>query len=74
MKDKIMKVKCLADLMDIENEVIEPFRDKFYNDLLEDKEIEKHLCEVLKTDKVSLQNVLMINGNPPLDDFNPDER
>lgn len=55
------------DLIEIENEIIEPIRNNFYNELLKDKEIEEHLCKIFKVDASSLQNVLVINGNPPLD-------
>lgn len=54
MKEKIMQATSDYDLIEIENEVIEPIRNNFYNELLKDKEIEQHLCEIFKVDKYNI--------------------
>ncbi len=70
MKEKFMSAKNMDDLYNIEDEVMKEFRNDFYNKWLEDKEIVKHLCKILKlSNENMLQNVFMINGAPPLDDF-----
>ena len=48
---------------------MEQFRSNFYNRLLKNDEVKKHICEIFNVDEHVIQNVLMINGYPPLDDF-----
>ncbi len=69
MKEKIMNAKTMDDLTEIESDIIEKFRNDFYNQLLKDDEVKKHICEIFKIDEKVIQNALMINGYPPLDDF-----
>lgn len=64
-----MNAKTIDDLMEIESDTMEKFRNDFYNQLLKDDEVKKHICEIFKIDEKVIQNVLMINGHPPLDDF-----
>lgn len=69
MKEKIMSANTIDDLIEIESEAVMKFRNDFYNKLLKDEEINKHICEIFKIDEKVVQNVLMINGYPPLDYF-----
>lgn len=69
MKEKIMSANTIDDLIEIESEAVMQFRNDFYNKLLKDEEIKKHICEIFKIDEKVVQNVLMINGYPPLDYF-----
>lgn len=69
MKEKIMDAKNIEDLMEIEAEFINEIRNNMYNELLEDEVVKKHLCEILKVEEDALENVLVINDHPPLDDF-----
>ena len=69
-KEEIMKVKDMDDIEELENEKLEDYRNKMYNELLKDEEVKKHLSNVFNVAEDKLGNVLMINGNAPLDDFN----
>lgn len=74
MKEKFLKAKNIDDLLEIESEVIGKYRNDFYNKILEDKEIVNHLCKIFKIkDEKVLQNILVINGAPPTDDFDGEE-
>lgn len=69
MKEKIMSANTIDDFVEIESKIIEQYRNDFYNQLLKDNEVKKHICEIFKVDENVIQNVLMINGHPLLDDF-----
>lgn len=69
MKEKIMSAKNIDDLIEIETEVFNEIRNNMYNELLKNKSIKKHLCKILKVEEDVLENVLMINGKTPPDDF-----
>ncbi len=69
MNEKIMNINTIDDLLEIESKIIKQYRNDFYNQLLKDEEIKKHICEIFKIDENVIQNVLMINGHPPLDYF-----
>lgn len=73
MKEKILNTESVDDLMDIESEVIEKFRNDFYNDLLKDDAIKKHICKIFNIPENVIQNALMINDYPPLDHFREDQ-
>lgn len=70
IKEKILNIKSVEELEKFENEMLEEYRNDFYNQLLEDNEIENHLADVFQANKESLPNLLVINDSPPLDDFN----
>ena len=72
-KEEIMKVKDMDDIEELENEKLEDYRNKMYNELLKDEEVKKHLSNIFNVTENKLGNVLMINGNPPLDNFNEEE-
>lgn len=74
IKEEILNSQEIDDVIQIDNKVVDYYRDKFYNNVLQDKEIEEKLCKIFGVDKMALQNVLMINGNPPLDDFDEEEK
>lgn len=73
IKESVLKAKNLNDIDVIETEVIKSYRNEFYNELLKDKEVKQHLAKIFNVDEEMLQNVLMINGNFPIDDFNEEE-
>lgn len=64
-----MTAKTIDDLIEIESKAVDQFRNDFYNQLLKDDEVKKHICKIFNVDENVIQNVLMINGHPPLDDF-----
>ncbi len=72
-KEEIMSVNTIDEFEELESKKLEEYRNKMYNNLLKDEEIEKHIAKIFKVEINLLQNVLMINGNPPLDDFNEEE-
>lgn len=67
MKEKILAAEAVDDLMDIESDVIEKFRNAFYNELLEDDAVKQHICKIFGISENAIQNALMINGYPPID-------
>ncbi len=69
MKEKIMNAKSMDDLIEIEADFFNELRNNMYNELLKIKEIKKHLCKILKVEEDVLENVLIINGKTPPDDF-----
>lgn len=69
MKEKIMNAKNLDDLVELESEALKKFRDDLYNNLLKDSKIRNHVCDILNVKESEIENALMINDHPPLDDF-----
>lgn len=68
IKNKVLEAKDLDELLYIEEVEEMKFRDKFYNDLLKDEKIKKHLIKILgAVDETEIDNLLMINNAPPLD-------
>lgn len=73
IKNKVLEAKDLDELLYIEEVEEMKFRDKFYNDLLKDEKIKKHLIKILgSVDETEIDNLLMINNAPPLDYFEED--
>lgn len=60
-KEEILKLKTFDDLKFYEQDLIEDFRNNFYNTILKDKEIVNHLEKIIGTDKENLEYELMIN-------------
>ena len=73
-KEEMMSVNTIEEVEELENKKIEEYRNKMYNNLLKDKDVEKHIAKIFNVEINLLQNVLMINGNPPLDDFKEEEK
>lgn len=69
IKETILSISNSDELEEFENKLIEEYRNDLYNKLLEDKKLEEHLSKIFDVDKNLLQNVLLINGASPLDDF-----
>ena len=69
VKKEIMNANTRDDLIEIESKTMEQFRSNYYNQLLKSDEVKKHICEMFNVDEHVIQNALMINGYPPLDDF-----
>lgn len=67
MKEKILEAKTVDDFVSIESEVIEKFRNDFYNELLKDDAVKQHICKIFGISENVIQNALMINGYPPID-------
>lgn len=73
IKNKVLEAKDLDELLYIEEVEEMKFRDKFYNDLLKDEKIKKHLIKILgAVDETEIDNLLMINNATPLDYFEED--
>ena len=64
-----MSAKNIDDLIAIETDILNENRNNMYNTLLKDRESKKHLCKILKVEESILENVLMLNGKTPPDDF-----
>lgn len=74
IKNKVLEAKDLDELLYIEEVEEMKFRDKFYNDLLKDEKIKKHLIKILgAVDETEIDNLLMINNAPPLDYFEEED-
>lgn len=74
IKNKVLEAKDLDELSYIEEVEEMKFRDKFYNDLLKDEKIKKHLIKILgAVDETEIDNLLMINNAPPLDYFEEED-
>lgn len=43
MNEIIMNTNTIDDLLEIESKIIEQYRNDFYNQLLKDEEIKKHM-------------------------------
>lgn len=69
IKETILSISNSDELEELENKLIEEYRNDLYNKLLKDKKVEEHLAKIFDIDKNLLQNVLLINGSSPLDDF-----
>ena len=70
---EILSANTIDDIEKIEDEVLTIYRNNFYNELLQDEKIKNHLSKIFDVTPGALQNVLMINGCPPIDDFNEEE-
>ena len=68
-KEEIMSVNTIDEIVELESKKLEEYRNKIYNNLLKDKDVEKHIAKIFNVEINLLENVLMINGNPSLDDF-----
>ena len=71
-KNDILAMKTSEELEDLESTVLYSYRNEFYNKLLEDEKVKNHIAKILDVPVEQIDNVLMINGNPPLDDFDED--
>lgn len=69
IKETILSISNSDELEELENKLIEEYRNDLYNKLLKDKKVEEHLAKIFDIDKNLLQNILLINGSSPLDDF-----
>lgn len=70
IKAKLLATKTIDEFEMFEDDLINDYRNKTYNELIKDEKVEKHLTKIFNVEKELLSNVLMINGNAPIDDFN----
>ncbi len=70
-KDKkdLLKIKKVEDFYMFDATVCTRLRDEYYNQLLKDKEVKKHIQELFNISENEIPNILVINGAPPIDDF-----
>lgn len=73
IEKKILSANTIDDIEKIEDEAITMYRNNFYNELLKSEKVKNHLSKIFDVTPGALQNVLMINGCPPIDDFNEEE-
>ena len=66
---QILETKSIEEVDVLEEIELMAARNKFYNDILENKETKKHLLDLYGVDENIIQNILCINGYPPLDDI-----
>ena len=72
-KRKILKCKTIDDLLDIEYEILEKLRNKYYDDILSDNDVKQKIIELFNIPENLIDNALMINGAPPLDYDNDED-
>lgn len=75
MKEEFLKIKDEKELSRFEDKK----REEMYNQILTDPQMKEHLFKILKRNKEFAEllegnegvvnNILMINGAPPIDDF-----
>ncbi len=73
IKEKVLQAKNLDELFDVEEEEHIKFRNNLYNELLKDEMIKKHIFEITGADDNDIDNILFINGSPPIDYFDEDD-
>lgn len=81
MKEKFLSTSSTEEIRELEKIMTkdkrdrqfsilnDPARNHFYNTILNDKEMKEHLLKIFGVNEDVINNVLMINGCPPLDDF-----
>lgn len=79
MKEEFLKLKDAMELSRFEDKK----REELYNKILSDSETKEHLFKILKQNKEiaemlnanenAINNILMINGAPPIDDFSEED-
>lgn len=79
MKEEFLKLQDDDELEMFENKVLFQKRNELYNEILDDPEMKEHLFKILKRNQEVakllednegvINNLLMINGAPPIDDF-----
>ena len=72
-KRKILKCKTIDDLLDIEYEILEKLRNKYYDDILSDNDVKQKIIKLFNIPENLIDNALMINGAPPLDYDNDED-
>lgn len=73
IKEQILNSKSFEDIDKIETEIMNEYRNNFYNEILNDDKIKKHLSKIFGVDEKLLENILMINDCPPLDFFDEED-
>lgn len=73
VKEQILNSTSFESIDKIETEIINEYRNNFYNEILKDDKIKKHLSNVFGVKEELLENVLMINDCPPLDFIDEDD-
>lgn len=73
MKEKFLKLKDDDELENFEEEILSEKRNDLYHEILSDEDMKNHLLKILNVSEDIIKNVLMIDGYPPIDDFNEDE-
>lgn len=70
-KDKVelLKIKTIEDFYEFDATICMRLRDDYYNELLKDSEVKKHIQELFHVSENTISNVLIINDAPPIDDF-----
>lgn len=71
-KLELFKTETLEDFYDFDAKVCKRLRDEYYNWLLMDKNVREHIQKLFDVSGDVIENVLVINNMPPLDDF-PEE-
>ncbi len=71
-KKDILAMKTSEELSSFETDLLISLRNEFYNKLLENEEVKSHIAKLLDVPADQIENALMINGFPPLDDFDED--
>ncbi len=73
MKEKFLVLKNDDELENFEDEILREKRNELYHEILADEEMKKHLLKILNADETMIKNVLMIDGYPPVDDFDDED-
>lgn len=65
----MLKIKTTEDFYEFDAIVCMRLRDNYYNKLLKDSKVKKHIQELFNVPESAIPNVLIINRAPPIDDF-----
>ena len=61
-KNEILKLNSFKDLQFYEQDIMEDLRNEYYNTILKDKDIKKHIEDLTGSSGLELESKLMING------------
>lgn len=73
MKEKFLDLENDDELESFENEILREKRNELYHEILADDEMKEHLLKILNVSESIIKNVLMIDGYPPVDDFEDED-
>ena len=68
-KKEVLKIKTIEDFYIFDDAICKKLRDDYYNQLLKDNEIKKHIQKIFNVPENAIDNALIINNAPPIDNF-----
>ena len=58
----------------VKEKMMVDYRSKYFNDITSDSEMKKHICDLFNINEKLLENLFVINGALPLDNFDKIEK